>query len=98
MYFYTVREVLPTLAILGASFILLGGLAMAAFALWKAARQFGQDARRAAEPLRAWRHAAMRTLRGQSLTSVLQPVAVVPAVPSQRCESSGEKGRTEPWL
>jgi hypothetical protein len=37
MYFYTMREVLPLLAILGASFVLFGALAAVGVVLWKAA-------------------------------------------------------------
>ena len=39
MYFYTMREVLPLLAILGASFVLLGALVAVGVVLWKAATQ-----------------------------------------------------------
>lgn len=39
MYFYTVRELLPALAILGATFLLLGSVALAFFVLWKVVRQ-----------------------------------------------------------
>ena len=39
MYFYIVREVLPTLVIVGASLVLVGALMFVVFAVWKAASQ-----------------------------------------------------------
>jgi len=47
MYFYTVREVLPVLAILGAACAFLGALALVLSVVWKAARQLAHGARRA---------------------------------------------------
>ena len=75
MYFYAVHEVLPTLVMLGASFLLLGSLGFVAFVLWKAAVQLTKDARTVVFFLGESWQTVKNNKRGRSLA----PVFVTPS-------------------